>query len=228
MVSTRSVSTSDSSSSRSQSPSPELSWRHQGWQREQLPLYHHFITTTATTLFRSDHVNFWRDQVAQMSFGVDIVYEALLAVGAIHRAALISCQSGNSHEAAKFRVLGFYSYGRVLKLIPELLTRDDPSDMLALLIALMLLTYFEVSCPLSRHSIYSRIAVLRRKCERSIATSLGSYSALKQGARDSIRSGSYLRCDSSPGFSCSKACTICRIIFPEMFGNLFNGITILE
>jgi hypothetical protein len=122
----------------------ELSWRHNGWQREQLPIYHHFVTTTATRLFRADHVGFWRDQVAQLSFGVDVVYEALLAIGAVHRATLLTRQLGSSQEAAKFRVLGFNSYGRALKLIPQLITRDDPADRLALLVTLILLTYFEV------------------------------------------------------------------------------------
>jgi hypothetical protein len=65
----------------------ELSWRPANWRQEELPLYHHFVTTTVVRLFRTDHISFWRDQVAQMSCSFDFVYEALLAVGAIHRAA---------------------------------------------------------------------------------------------------------------------------------------------
>ena len=31
---------------------PEISYRHADWQQEQLPLYHHFVTTTVVRLFR--------------------------------------------------------------------------------------------------------------------------------------------------------------------------------
>lgn len=61
------------SSSRRDASSPpermvaELPWRQANWRQEQLPLYHHFVTSTVVRLFRVDHVRFWRDQVAQMS-----------------------------------------------------------------------------------------------------------------------------------------------------------------
>src|SRR6187402_631793 len=42
------------------SPFGELSWRHRDWRKEQLPLYHHFVTTSVIRLFRIDHVSFWR------------------------------------------------------------------------------------------------------------------------------------------------------------------------
>ena len=63
---------SRSSSRRDASPPPmmvvsELPWRHANGRQEQLPLYHHFVTSTVVRLFRVDHVKFWRDQVAQMS-----------------------------------------------------------------------------------------------------------------------------------------------------------------
>ena len=72
------------------SPFSELSWRHTNWRKEQLPPYHHFVTITVVRLFRNDHISFWRDQVAQMSYGLDVVYETLLAIGAMHRASLLS------------------------------------------------------------------------------------------------------------------------------------------
>lgn len=148
----RSYSASSSSSDRdSGSPCPDLSWRHHDWQREQLPLYHHFVTTSVTRLFRADHVGFWRDQVAQMSFEVDIVYKSLLAIGAVHRASLLSCQPGSSQEAAKFRVLGYAAYGCVLGMLPELIEREGEADRLALLVTLMLLTYFEVQLYFPQH-----------------------------------------------------------------------------
>lgn len=122
----------------------ELSWRHTNWRQEQLPLYHHFVTTTVVRLFRSDHVNFWRDQVAQMSFGLDVVYEALLAIGAMHRSSLLSCLNGNAPEATKLKVIGLRAYGETLRLLPSHFGRNTVTDISAILVVLMLLAYFEV------------------------------------------------------------------------------------
>jgi len=123
---------------------PELSWRETSFRRDQLPLYHHFVTTTVNRLFRKDHVGFWRDEVAQMSYDQDLVHEALLAIGAMHRASLIQCQAGCAQEAARFKVLGFRAYGSALHLLPKYLGRNTAKDMLAVLIVLVLLAYFEV------------------------------------------------------------------------------------
>ncbi|KAH8657198.1 hypothetical protein BGZ60DRAFT_142089 [Tricladium varicosporioides] len=143
------LSASSSNKSRNQSRSPpgtafpELSYRHADWRQEQLPFYHHFVTTTAPRLFRDDHITFWRDQVAQISYGVDLVYEALLAIGAVHRAALISCQHGNEQQAAKFKIIGLRAYGNTIKLLPSHLNQDTIPEILATLVVLMLLAYFE-------------------------------------------------------------------------------------
>ncbi|TVY81661.1 Transcriptional regulatory protein moc3 [Lachnellula suecica] len=138
---------STSSSSRNSSPEsstiPELSYRHSNWRQEQLPLYHHFVTTTVVRLFRVDHVSFWRDQVAQMSYGLDFVYEALLAIGAIHRSSLLACQKDNLQEAARFKVLGLRAYSNTIRLLPDHLTRNTVAEKSAVLVVLMLLTYFE-------------------------------------------------------------------------------------
>jgi hypothetical protein len=138
-------------SSRPSSQSPpreeisELSWRHENWRQEQLPLYHHFITITVVRLFRNDHINFWRDQVAQMSYGVDIVYESLLAIGAMHRSSLLACKRESVHEAARLRVLGLKTYGKTLHILPRHLAENQVAEhKLPVLVVLMLLTYFEV------------------------------------------------------------------------------------
>jgi hypothetical protein len=123
----------------------ELSWRHENWRQEQLPLYHHFVTTTVVRLFRNDHINFWRDQVAQMSYGVDIVYESLLAIAAMHRSSLLACKQESVQEAARMRVLGLKTYGKTLHLLPRHLAENQLAEQkLPVLVVLMLLTYFEV------------------------------------------------------------------------------------
>ena len=127
----------------------ELPWRQTNWRSEQLPLYHHFVTSTVIRLFSADHVSFWRDRVAQMSFGVEGVYEALLAVGAAHRASLLSCSKINFQEVRRLRVHGLRAYGRALKLLAADIQgqREGRTDPEAVLIVLLLCTYFEVSSP---------------------------------------------------------------------------------
>lgn len=130
--------------SRQESLSSSLEWRQINWRQEQLPLYHHFVTSTVNRLFRIDHLTFWRDQVAQMSFGMDFVYEALLAIGAVHRAALLGCKGVDPQEARKSRVLGLHAYGNALRLLPGHLSQTTHAETFAVLCVLILLTYFEV------------------------------------------------------------------------------------
>jgi hypothetical protein len=125
---------------------PETPYRRLNWRQEQLPFYHHFVTTTAMRLFREAHIGFWRDYVAQISFGVDIVYEAIVAIGALHRASYLERSgSENGQEVARCKVLGLLAYGRVLKSLASEVLLDDSPDPRAVLIALLLCSYFEVS-----------------------------------------------------------------------------------
>jgi Fungal Zn(2)-Cys(6) binuclear cluster domain/Fungal specific transcription factor domain len=126
------------------SPFSGLSWRPTSWRQEQLPLYHHFVTTTVVRFFRIDHVTFWRDEVAQMSVGFDLVYEALLAVGALHRASLLNCQNKDGPEAARSRVLGLHAYGNALRMLPNHLNQTALRESVAVQAVLILLTFCEV------------------------------------------------------------------------------------
>jgi len=79
-----------------------------------------------------------------MSCNMDFVYEALLAIGAVHRATLLSCQNRDVQEAAKSRVLGLHAYGNALRMLPSHLHQDTVAEIFAVLAVLILLTYFEV------------------------------------------------------------------------------------
>ncbi|OBT78588.1 hypothetical protein VF21_02245 [Pseudogymnoascus sp. 05NY08] len=78
-----------------------------------------------------------------MSVGSDLVYQALLSVGAVHRGLLLRCQDGSVEEASKSRVLGLKSYGVTVRLLSNYLRQETKPDMPVLLIVLVLLTYFE-------------------------------------------------------------------------------------
>ena len=137
-------------SERDEALAPELPWRRVNWRQDHLPLYHHFITSTVFRLFRGDHVNFWRDEVAQMSFEVDVIFDALLAISAAHRSALLSCMKSNTQEATKWKVMGLSAYGRTLRSIVNKGCNVMEAPMAALkakLIALLFLSYFEVNIP---------------------------------------------------------------------------------
>ena len=124
----------------------ELPWRRTQWRSEQLPLYHHFVTSTVKRLFVAEHASFWRDRVAQISFGTDGVYQALLAVGAAHRASLLACSSVNLEEAKKLKLQGLRAYGSAIKLLAASLRGQEQvgADPETVLIVLLLCTYFEV------------------------------------------------------------------------------------
>lgn len=126
------------------SPSTGLSLRHRNWRREQLPLFHHFVTIAAPRLFRNYHVAFWRDEVVQMSYELDIIYEAVLAIGAIHRSSFLALQNGNLREVLRFKCLAFRTYGNTVRLLRNYLGQITKLDISPVLIVLVLLTYFEV------------------------------------------------------------------------------------
>lgn len=163
-----------------ESPPAELTWRHANWRQEQLPIYHHFVTATVARLFRHDHVGFWRDEVAQMSYGLDIVYEALLAIGAVHYSALLVCQNSSLEEASRSRIIGYRAYGNALRLLPSHLLLRTRTEISAVLIVLMLLAYFEVGIRAfteMKNSTKYHYLVFPRESKRGIPTSLGSYTA---------------------------------------------------
>jgi hypothetical protein len=91
---------------------------------------------------------FWRDEVAQMSYEVDMVYEALLAIAAAHRGALLACTSGSTQEVTKWKVMGLSAYGKSVRSVAGNGCNMEEAPIPALkgkLIALMLLAYFEVN-----------------------------------------------------------------------------------
>lgn len=79
-----------------------------------------------------------------MSFSKDLVHEALLATGALHRSGLVSCHKIDQAAAANLKVLGLKAYGKALRLLPSHLGQNSVADILAILAVLVLLAYVEV------------------------------------------------------------------------------------
>ena len=80
-----------------------------------------------------------------MSSGVDMVYQALLTISAGHKSALGTCLK-NAEEASKWKVVGLSAYGETLCLLARSLQDGAKEEERAVLIVLLLLTYFEVRC----------------------------------------------------------------------------------
>ncbi|KAM0255497.1 hypothetical protein ACHAQJ_005728 [Trichoderma viride] len=111
--------------------------------RTGLAFYHHFITTAASRLFDLDYIPFWRDQVASIAWTNDIVFEAVLALGGIHQASLLSASGLTTGAMIQSKVFGLRSYGEALHLIASHTNKDSCTDMLPAVVAVVLLAYCE-------------------------------------------------------------------------------------
>lgn len=121
-------------------PSPPRT-RH----RSELAFYHHFVTSTTPRLFDLEHISFWRDQVGSMAWGNDLVFEAVLAIGGIHQAYLLSASELATESMMQSKVSGLRSYGETLRLMESHTKKDGSTDMQPAIVAGVLLAYCEVS-----------------------------------------------------------------------------------
>ncbi|KAF3065490.1 hypothetical protein CFAM422_009583 [Trichoderma lentiforme] len=118
-------------------PSPRT--RH----RSELAFYHHFVTSTAPRLFDLEHITFWRDHVGSMAWGNDLVFKAVLAIGGIHQAYLLSASELTTESMMQSKVSGLRSYGETLRLMESHTKKDGYTDMQPAIVAGVLLAYCE-------------------------------------------------------------------------------------
>ncbi|KAL7803932.1 hypothetical protein V8C43DRAFT_266401, partial [Trichoderma afarasin] len=118
-------------------PSPKT--RH----RSELAFYHHFVTSTAPRLFDLEHITFWRDHVGSMAWGNDLVFKAVLALGGIHQAYLLSASELTSESMMQSKVSGLRAYGETLRLMESHSKKDGYTNMQPAIVAGVLLAYCE-------------------------------------------------------------------------------------
>lgn len=137
-----------SSSPRLPLPGPVSSFPRKR-DRSELAFYHHFITSTAPRLFDFDYIAFWRDHVGSMAWENDVVFEAVLAVGGIHQAYLLSASELTADSMMRSKVFGLRSYGETLRLMASYTNRDGCTHMqpAVAIVAVVLLAYCEVRNP---------------------------------------------------------------------------------
>lgn len=114
-------------------------------QARDVLAYHQFLFRTLPILFPSDHLNFWRDYLCQQAWEAEYTYEAIIALGSLHRAVLLMSRSSKNDQdrGLDIKVIAFQRYTQSLQ---ELSNKfQDPKEPMALLIGTLILwAYFEV------------------------------------------------------------------------------------
>ena len=111
---------------------------------DHLSAYHFFVTCSVHQVFRSDQMVFWRDEVARMSWTIDVVYEAISAVGAMERANMLTSNGRDDIEVRRSRVFAYQAYHRATHLLAGELRRGIRGQETLLVAVLVLLVLFEV------------------------------------------------------------------------------------
>ena len=105
---------------------------------------------TVTILFREDHLYFWRDHLLEVAWDTEFVYDAVVALGTMHRAVLLLSKPEDRWRGLDTKVISFQAYGNALKRMSgQYETGQEAEIVIAVLI---LLIYFEVSCVVSQYS----------------------------------------------------------------------------
>jgi hypothetical protein len=107
--------------------------------------HHQYSYKTAALLFREDHLYFWRDHVLEAAWDTEFVYDAVVALGTMHRAVLLLSKHNDKWRGLDTKVIAFQAYGNVLRQISGLYGQHSSPHLEMMIAVLLLLTYFEVT-----------------------------------------------------------------------------------
>lgn len=110
-----------------------------------LPFYHQFITQTVYAISGGTRQQFWREDVAKMTWSTDYVYHAMISLAAMHKT--FNDASRGRPSPAALRTFALQNYQQAIML----LSRDSNASALKpiqVLATLTLFSYFEV-CSIS-------------------------------------------------------------------------------
>lgn len=102
--------------------------------------YHQFVTKTYL-YFGKEHPEFWRDHVAGLAWRLDIVFEAIIALGSIDRAGMLTREQLTKSEGMELKIIAMSSYANVLQLLSAMINQKEERQ--TIIVVLILLTYFE-------------------------------------------------------------------------------------
>ncbi|KAJ5182498.1 hypothetical protein N7492_000114 [Penicillium capsulatum] len=106
--------------------------------------FHQFLFRTMPILFPPESLSFWQDYVCQEAWEVEYVFEAIVALGSMHRATLLLSQESEGDRDRGFdtKVIALQIYSSALKGISDTLANRQISTAL-LLGVLILFAYVE-------------------------------------------------------------------------------------
>jgi hypothetical protein len=103
-----------------------------------------YSSRTAKLLFRDEHLYFWREHILGAAWGAEYVFDAVIALGIMHRAVVMLSDPNEKRMGLDSKVVAFQIYADALRKLSEECgkTTGPPSEIL--IAVLLLLTYFEV------------------------------------------------------------------------------------
>ncbi|KAL3490558.1 hypothetical protein BJX62DRAFT_238015 [Aspergillus germanicus] len=121
---------------------PTLSQRPHARARDILG-YHQYLFRTLDVLFKNEHLSFWRDRLCEEAWQSELVYDAIVSLGGIHRAVLMLSQPDevDRTRGVDTKVLAVQTYARALQGLSEYLRKSD--SVVISMGALVLFAYFE-------------------------------------------------------------------------------------
>ena len=107
--------------------------------------YHQVHLRTLPILFPPRHLQFWRDELLQEAWGRDYLYLTLVALGNIHRAALMTVADSERDQSNGFamKITAVQLYTQALEELAKHLAEAKQTPIL-LIATLCLMAYFEV------------------------------------------------------------------------------------
>lgn len=99
-------------------------------------------------IFPEETLSYWRDYVCQEAWEIECVYDAIVALGSMHRATLLLSQQteNDRHRGLDTKVIAIRAYANALQGVSDNLARNQIS-MALLLGVLILFAYVEVKPP---------------------------------------------------------------------------------
>ncbi|KAE8370190.1 hypothetical protein BDV27DRAFT_170781, partial [Aspergillus caelatus] len=133
--------------------------------------FHQFLFRTMPILFPPESLSFWRDYVCQEAWGVEYVFDAVVALGCMHRATLLLSQQTKSDNDHGFgtKVIAIQMYSNALKGVSDSLASTQIS-MALLLAVLILFAYtesFDGNVPATIRHIHMANHYFQAMCSRS-------------------------------------------------------------
>lgn len=105
--------------------------------------HHQYTFRTAPILFREDHLYFWQERILETAWTYEYVYDAVLALGTIHRSSLCLALPHERWKGLDTKVIALQMYGNALQQLSGVF-RNGKRCMDIQVGVLLLMVYFEV------------------------------------------------------------------------------------